>query len=1165
MPSPHKKSKFFSLVSALGLSFLLSCGGGGDKTIPISSVSLNKAALALDVGTTETLTAAVAPSNATNQAVTWSSSNTAIATVSNGTVTGVATGTATITAAAHGGNNTASCLVTVLEPAPINPDYLEWLAEGKEIDPRLGTIPSPYALQSIDGSGTQIGPMAANVKASFPASYDLRQQGYLSSVRNQGQYGTCWAFASLASLESNIKKTTEQSTDFSEWHLAYYAYNPLNGLSAFAGAPGMAAFERGGNEDMSAAIFARGQLAGGPVNESSVPYGGSTPSPSAATTAAIKNVYTFNAQNRDTIKGMVQSYGAVYVAFFVNTNDPFYYNPSTYTYRYVGTGVNHAVNIVGWDDNYARTNFRSGNQPAANGAWIVRNSWGTGYHDGGYFYMSYDTNIYNVAAFIGSRDSEDVSAKVYQYDHLGRYNTTGNWGSTAWFSNVFVATGNENVTEVAFYSNTANASYEITIKTNVIGGPASGDIALGPQAGTLGLPGYHRIKLDRPVPVVIGQKFAAIVKLTESGYSYPIATSQATTGTTGNGYISKDGLSWSNYSSYAICLKAFTQPSGYIPVTVTVSPKTPTLTTGANQQFSATVTGTSNTAVTWAATGGSVNNGGLYTAPNAAGTYTIRATSVADTTKYDTATVTVNTVNVPVTGVSLNKASTSLAVGGTETLTATITPSNATNKTVSWSSSNTSVATVSNGTVTGKAAGTVTITATTQDGGKTATCTVTVTTVAVTGVSLNKTSTSLTVGGTETLTATITPSNATNKTVSWSSSNASVATVSNGTVTGKAAGTATITATTQDGNKTATCGVTVTAATQVAWSAVTAGHNHTLAIKTDGSLWAWGTNNFGALGDGTTTDRNTPVQVGSARDWAAVSAGLAQTLALKTDGSLWAWGGNYQGQLGVGDYKSPVKVGSAKDWAAVSASQHHTLALKTDGSLWAWGWNTLGQLGLGDMTDRNAPAQVGTEKGWAAVSAGDNHTLALKKDGSLWAWGDNYHGQLGVGLPTSHRITPVQVGSAKDWAAVSTGYDHTLALKTDGSLWAWGERGYGFTSETGGYTPVQVGTAKDWAAVSAGFNHKLALKKDGSLWAWGNNTDGQLGIGTSGSGFQDKLNAPVQVGSAKDWAAVTAGHDHTLALKKDGSLWGWGDNIRGQLGDGTTTDRNTPVRVGGGM
>jgi len=329
-----------------------------------------------------------------------------------------------------------------------------------------------------------------------------------------------------------------------------------------------------------------------------------------------------------------------------------------------------------------------------------------------------------------------------------------------------------------------------------------------------------------------------------------------------------------------------------------------------------------------------------------------------------------------------------------------------------------------------------------------------------------------------------------------------------------------------------------------------AGNNHSLAIKTDGTLWAWGYNDRGQLGDGTSTNRSTPVQV--LTEVAAVAAGEEHSLAIKTDGSLWAWGSNLGGKLGDGtrtDRWTPVQV--LTDVAAVAAGVYHTLAIKTDGSLWAWGSNSYGQLGDGIRTLRSStPIQVLT--GVAAVAAGGRHTLALKTDGSLWAWGANW-GQLGDGTQTD-RWTPVQVLTGV--AAVTAGYSHTLALKTDGSLWAWGSNDWGQLGDGTGtdrLTPVQVLTGV--AAMAADYLHSLAIKTDGSLWAWGANF-GQLGDGTGTNRW-----TPVQVLTGV--AAAEAGWFHTLARRTDGSLWAWGSNSYGQLGDGTTTGHPRPVPVAG--
>ncbi|MCL2680267.1 MAG: hypothetical protein FWF11_02160, partial [Coriobacteriia bacterium] len=206
-----------------------------------------------------------------------------------------------------------------------------------------------------------------------------------------------------------------------------------------------------------------------------------------------------------------------------------------------------------------------------------------------------------------------------------------------------------------------------------------------------------------------------------------------------------------------------------------------------------------------------------------------------------------------------------------------------------------------------------------------------------------------------------------------------------------------------------------------------AGTNFSLAIRSDGTLWAWGSNANGMTGLGTDTGFQTrPAQVGTGTNWTAVSAGREHSLALRSDGTLWAWGSNANGMTGLdtatGNQLTPAQVGTATNWKSISAGNIHSLAIATDGTLWAWGWNLDGRTGLGtDAGIQTTPAQVGTATNWTAVSAGTSHSLALRSDGTLWSWGANTDGATGLGTDTGNQTTPLQVGSATSWTQLSAG------------------------------------------------------------------------------------------------------------------------------------------------
>jgi alpha-tubulin suppressor-like RCC1 family protein/Leucine-rich repeat (LRR) protein len=347
------------------------------------------------------------------------------------------------------------------------------------------------------------------------------------------------------------------------------------------------------------------------------------------------------------------------------------------------------------------------------------------------------------------------------------------------------------------------------------------------------------------------------------------------------------------------------------------------------------------------------------------------------------------------------------------------------------------------------------------------------------------------------------------------------------------------------------------------WKTIASGYNHTVGIKTDGSLWSFGNNTNGQLGNGTTADKNVPSKVGTSNDWKTMTAGWGHTIALKTDGTLWAWGNGNLGQIGNGSntvkpYNPQQQIGTEKDWQDIAAGAHYTVALKTDGTLWAWGYNEFGQLGDGTTVNKSSPIQIGIANDWQTIATNNNHTVALKKDGSLWAWGSNNYGQLGDAT-IIQKNAPTQIGTATNWKTIAAGYEHTTAIKTDGTLWVWGSNNNGQLgdgSTTYKTVPTQMGILTSWKTVACGWGNTIAIKTDETLWAWGYNRLGKLGNGT-----KVDSHIPIQIGTTNDWSMILCGNGHTIALKKDGRLWSWGNNSQGQLGDGTNTDKNVPTVV----
>ncbi len=355
------------------------------------------------------------------------------------------------------------------------------------------------------------------------------------------------------------------------------------------------------------------------------------------------------------------------------------------------------------------------------------------------------------------------------------------------------------------------------------------------------------------------------------------------------------------------------------------------------------------------------------------------------------------------------------------------------------------------------------------------------------------------------------------------------------------------------------------------FTAVAAGQYHSLALKNDGTVWAWGYNNSGQLGDGTTAERLVPVQVIQLNNVAAIAAGAAYSMALRKDGTVWMWGSNSYGQLGNGTTNSStsaVQVTGLTNVSAIAAGSLHAMALKGDGTVWDWGYNGSGELGDGSTTYRTTIVSASGLTGITAIAAGDSHSLAVRNDGTIWAWGLNSSGQLGIGSLVN-QITPVQVTGLTGLApatAVGAGSAYSTALLSDGTLKSWGDNSYGQLgngSTTSALLPVTTqpcspavtttpaaDTYRD--RITAAQNHTLVATSAGTVLGWGQNEYGELGDGTS-----INRSTPVTAASLTGVSQVSTGWYHSLAVQSSGAVYSWGYNSDGELGDGTNISKNT--------
>ncbi len=448
------------------------------------------------------------------------------------------------------------------QTAPLNPAFVEYLQKsiiqqtlGEATEERgYGFIPSPVDRSHM--KGVRLSGDSIHQNLGYDPVYDLRSSGRLTPVRNQGMYNTCWAFATYSSMESWLLTDESAVWNFSENNMAN-----LHGYDL--------GYDSGGNYDMSTAYLARWD---GPVLESDDLYE-SGPGASLGNEPVQKHVQQVfylpgraGALDNDNIKQAVVQYGAVAAAMYYNDG---YYNGAYSSYYYGGeASSNHGVAIVGWDDTFDKAQFNP--EPVGNGAFIVRNSWGTAWGDGGYFYVSYyDARIGEYCVVFNSAETVDNYSYTYAYDHLGWVNNFGNEvAETAWFANIFTALPGHSVTAVGFYAPAASSVYEVYVYTGVTAGLPLNGTLVSAKAGTLQASGYHTVELSAPVSVSSGQMFSVAVKLTTPGYTYPVSVeyaiplySSAASANPGESFISINGTDWLDttgiLASMNVCLKAF--------------------------------------------------------------------------------------------------------------------------------------------------------------------------------------------------------------------------------------------------------------------------------------------------------------------------------------------------------------------------------------------------------------------------------------------------------------------------------------------------------------------------------------------------------------------------------------------------------------------------------
>jgi uncharacterized protein YjdB len=1126
------------------------------SAVSVSDVYIYKGSTTIGVGGYEFLFADIVPGNATNQNVVWSSSNAAVATVEqSGLVRGVSVGSAVITVKTVDGNKTAVCNVTV--------------SSGNVA---VSVVSMHKGSTTIGVGGSEV--LFASVLPSNAVNQKLVWHSSAPNVAYVDGSGRVFGVSSGAATITAESVADSSKSDVCQV-IVSSSYVPVSQVALQKSSTILAV---GKSETLFADISPRNATNQNIAWSSSAPNVATVDLSGRATGRAVGSA-TITVTTLDQGKTASLSVSVVQTAVQVT-----------------GISLNKSSLTIGVGDTEALVPSLIPSNATDQGVLWQSSAPGVAYVDGAGRITGISSGVALVTAksVSGGFASDCFVTVVTDMVHVtGISLNKATLQLTVGSSETLVpnvSPGNANNKDIV-WSSSASSIASVDPKTGFVTGLSVGNATItattvdGGKTATCGVAvGGAVVPVSgvsvSPVSVALNvggtETLVAnivpdnatnkgVVWFSSDSTKVSVSDSGVVTGMSGGSavvfVITSDG------SKIGQCSVNVSAPA--VPVSgVSVEPSSVTIVKDGGYPFVAVVSpdNASNKAVLWSSSNEAVvvvNSNGAATGVSN-GKASVTATTV-DGGKSATVEVTVITPAISVTGVSVNPASASIGVNGTQTFTAVVSPSDASNKIVSWSSSNPGVAFVNaSGVATGLMGGSTVITATTADGSKTATAnlTVVVSNVGAESVSVYPNSVSMVPLGSCQLMAEVLPSDVSNSKVIWSSSNPSVASVGIfGLVRALASGSSVITAFSADGQKSANCAVTVFPASESDWSAIAAGGSHSLSVKPNGSLWSFGKNDKGQLGLNSVVDAKVPQLVGvQGVSWSSIAAGTTHSLAITSDGQLWAWGENTYGQLGLGDKTNrlvPVRVGNDSDWLSVFAGGMHSFAIKTDGSLWGWGYNSNGQLGLGDTFERVSPVMVGSYTNWVGIGAGYGHTLGIRADGSLWSWGYNSNGQLGFGDKTN-RLAPARLGADNDWIAVSAGYRHSLALRADGSIWSWGLNDKGQLGKGGitdGNVPVRIGSGTEWNIVSLGYNHSLSVK-DRRASTWGLNNRGQLGLG-------DKVDrqVPSEVYSVSDIVAASLGDNFTLVLTADGRIYGWGENSNGQLGNGTLTDSFDPVVV----